>query len=84
MWEALYVIDRSIASPEDVDGTVHYGFRFRYAAIEPITQKELSGWDVNCNAAKEIYLALCNDSAMPGLRVVKRGPKSCWLLVVDP
>jgi 3-hydroxybutyryl-CoA dehydrogenase len=75
MREALYLIDRGIATPEDVDDAVRYSFGFRYAAVGPITQKELSGWDVNCNAAKEIYPALCNDSAMPAsiLNMVKGG-----------
>lgn len=75
MREALYLIDRGIASPEDVDDAVRYSFGFRYAAVGPITQKELSGWDVNCNAAKEIYPALCNDSTMPTsiLNMVKSG-----------
>lgn len=75
MREALYLIDRGIASPEDVDDAVRYSFGFRYAAVGPITQKELSGWDVNCNAAKEIYPALCNDSTMPAsiLNMVKSG-----------
>jgi 3-hydroxybutyryl-CoA dehydrogenase len=75
MREALYLIDRGIASPEDVDDAVRYSFGFRYAAVGPITQKELSGWDTNCNAAKEIYPALCNDTVMPEsvLRMVKSG-----------
>lgn len=75
MREALHLIDRGVATPEDVDDAVRYSFGFRYAAVGPITQKELSGWDVNCNAAKEIYPALCNDTAMPEsiLNMVKSG-----------
>jgi 3-hydroxybutyryl-CoA dehydrogenase len=75
MREALYLIDRGIATPDDVDDAVRYSFGFRYAAVGPITQKELSGWDVNCNAAKEIYPALCNDATMPAsiLNMVKSG-----------
>ncbi len=75
MREALHLIDSGIASPEDVDDAVRYSFGFRYAAVGPITQKELSGWDVNCNAAKEIYPSLCNTSVMPQslLDMVKAG-----------
>jgi len=75
MREALHLIDSGIASPEDVDDAVRYSFGFRYAAVGPITQKELSGWDVNCNAAKEIYPSLCNTSVMPQsiLDMVKTG-----------
>ncbi len=75
MREALYLIDRGIATPEDVDDAVRYSFGFRYAAVGPITQKELSGWDTNCNAAQEIYPALCNDTTIPEsiLKMVKSG-----------
>jgi 3-hydroxybutyryl-CoA dehydrogenase len=75
MREALHLIDSGIASPEDVDNAVRYSFGFRYAAVGPITQKELSGWDVNCNAAKEIYPSLCNTSVMPQsiVEMVKAG-----------
>lgn len=54
-----------IASPEDVDDAVRYSFGFRYAAVGPITQKELSGWDVSCHSAKEIHPTLCNRNAIP-------------------
>ncbi len=75
MREALHLIDQGIATPEDVDDAVRYSFGFRYAAVGPITQKELSGWDVNCHAAKEIYPALCNESTMPAsiINMVKSG-----------
>lgn len=75
MREALYLIDRGIATPEDVDDAVRYSFGFRYAAVGPITQKELSGWDTNCNAAAEIYPALCNETSMPEsiLKMVQSG-----------
>ena len=65
MREALHLIDAGIASPEDVDDAVRYSFGFRYAAVGPITQKELSGWDVSCHSAKEIYPTLCNSNAIP-------------------
>ncbi len=60
MREALYLVDQGIASPEDVDDAVRYSFGFRYAAVGPITQKELSGWDTMASAAKEIYPSLSN------------------------
>jgi 3-hydroxybutyryl-CoA dehydrogenase len=52
MREALHLIDAGIASPEDVDDAVRYSFGFRYAAVGPITQKELSGWDVSCQCGE--------------------------------
>ena len=43
MREALFQIDASIASPEDVDLAVRYSFGFCYAAASPILQTEISG-----------------------------------------
>jgi 3-hydroxybutyryl-CoA dehydrogenase len=62
MREALYLISEGIASAEDIDKAVRYGFGFRYAAAGPILQKELSGWDTNYHAAAAIYPSLCNDA----------------------
>jgi 3-hydroxybutyryl-CoA dehydrogenase len=60
MREALDLIDRGIATPEDVDTAVRYSFGFRYAAAGPVLQKEISGWDSMAQAAKEIYPSLSN------------------------
>jgi 3-hydroxybutyryl-CoA dehydrogenase len=60
MREALDLIDRGIASPEDVDTAVRYSFGFRYAAAGPVLQKEISGWDSMAQAASEIYPSLSN------------------------
>lgn len=65
MREALSLIDSGIASPEDVDVAVRYSFGFRYAAIGPILQKEISGWDTVYNAAREIYPSLSNTADVP-------------------
>jgi 3-hydroxybutyryl-CoA dehydrogenase len=62
MREVLWLIDQGIASPEDVDLAVRYSFGFRYAAIGPVLQKEMSGWDSVAGAAREIYPSLCNDA----------------------
>jgi len=65
MREALSLIDAGIASPDDVDDAVRYSFGFRYAAVGPMTQKEISGWDGMANAAKEIYPSLSNIAGIP-------------------
>jgi 3-hydroxybutyryl-CoA dehydrogenase len=67
MREALCLVDAGIASFEDVDDAVRYSFGFRYAAVGPMMQKELSGWDTQANAAKEIYPSLYNVSEIPGV-----------------
>lgn len=60
MREALDLIDRGIASAEDVDTAVRFSFGFRYAAAGPILQKEISGWDSMARASEEIYPSLSN------------------------
>ena len=61
MREAFSIIDSGLATPEDVDAAVRFGFGFRYVAAGPILQKELSGLDTQLAAATAIYPSLCND-----------------------
>jgi 3-hydroxybutyryl-CoA dehydrogenase len=63
MREAWSLIERGIASPEDVDIAVRYGFGFRYVAAGPILQKEMSGLDTNFLASSTVFPDLCNDAA---------------------
>ena len=65
MREALALVDAGIATPDDIDDAVRYSFGFRYAAVGPMTQKEISGWDGMANAAKEIYPSLSNIDTIP-------------------
>ena len=48
MREALSLVEDGIATPEDIDTAVRYSFGFRYAAVGPMTQKEISGWEGIC------------------------------------
>lgn len=65
MREALSLVEDGIATPEDIDDAVRFSFGFRYAAVGPMTQKEISGWDGMANAAKEIYPSLSNTTVLP-------------------
>jgi 3-hydroxybutyryl-CoA dehydrogenase len=65
MREALSLVQEGIATPADIDDAVRYSFGFRYAAVGPMTQKEISGWDGMANAAKEIYPSLSNITSLP-------------------
>ena len=65
MREALSLIDAGVATALDVDLAVRYSFGFRYAAVGPIMQKEISGWDTTCSAARAIYPSLSNTSEVP-------------------
>ncbi|HVZ00646.1 MAG TPA: 3-hydroxyacyl-CoA dehydrogenase NAD-binding domain-containing protein [Dongiaceae bacterium] len=63
MREALSLIDRGLATPEDVDTAVRFGFGFRYAAAGPIVQKEHSGWEISYSLYQKVFPDLCNDAA---------------------
>lgn len=65
MREAWSLIDRGIASPEDVDKAVRFGFGMRYLAAGPVLQKEHSGLDVNFLASSSVFPDLCNDDRPP-------------------
>ena len=63
MREALWLVERGIASVEDVDAAVRYGFGFRFIAAGPFLQKDFSGLDTLFAAARTIYPDLCNARA---------------------
>lgn len=71
MREVLSLVEKGIATPEDVDAAVRYGFGFRYVAAGPLLQRDLAGLDVNCAAATTIYPDLCN-ATTPSLYMVEK------------
>lgn len=75
MREALSLVEEGIATPEDIDTAVRYSFGFRYAAVGPMTQKEISGWEGMTLAAKLIYPSLSNIAEPPSCvtNLVKSG-----------
>ncbi|MFH1036182.1 MAG: 3-hydroxyacyl-CoA dehydrogenase NAD-binding domain-containing protein [Pseudomonadota bacterium] len=44
--EALYLVEQGIASAEDVDRVVKYGFGLRYALMGPLERADLGGLDI--------------------------------------
>ena len=75
MREALSLVEQGIATPEDIDTAVRYSFGFRYAAVGPMTQKEISGWEGMTLAAELIYPSLSNITQPPScvVNLVKSG-----------
>lgn len=59
--EAFALLDDGVASVEDIDAAVRFGFGFRFLAAGPILQRDHAGLDVHCAAAATIYPSLCND-----------------------
>lgn len=58
MREVFAVLDEGLATPDDVDAAVQYGFGMRYVAAGPLMQKEFAGLDTQLAAATSVYPAL--------------------------
>jgi len=56
--EAYALIDAGVATAQDVDAAVRFGFGFRYLAAGPILQKDHAGIDVHAAAAATMYPSL--------------------------
>ena len=56
--EAFAMIDAGIATAEDVDAAVRFGFGFRFLAAGPVLQRDHAGIDVHCAAAATMYPSL--------------------------
>lgn len=59
--EAFALIDDGVASPEDVDAAVRFGFGFRFLAAGPVLQRDHAGIEVHCAAAATMYPSLANN-----------------------
>ncbi len=59
--EAFALLEDGVASAEDIDAAVRFGFGFRFLAAGPVLQREHAGLDIHCAAAATIYPSLCND-----------------------
>jgi len=56
--EAFAMIDAGIATPEDVDKAVRFGFGFRFLAAGPVLQRDHAGVEVHTAAAATMYPSL--------------------------
>lgn len=62
--EAFSLIDQGIASPEDIDKAVRFGFGFRYLAAGPVMQRDHAGIEIHSAAGASIYPSLNNASTI--------------------
>jgi 3-hydroxybutyryl-CoA dehydrogenase len=69
--EAFAMIDEGVATAEDVDAAVRFGFGFRFLAAGPVMQRDHAGIDVHCAAAATMYPSLSN-TAEPALALRER------------
>jgi len=58
--EAFAMVDAGIASLEDIDKAVRFGFGFRYLAAGPVMQRDHAGLEVHGAAGASIYPSLNN------------------------
>jgi 3-hydroxybutyryl-CoA dehydrogenase len=65
MREALTLVDQGVVTPQDIDDAVRFGFGFRFAALGPMAQKEMSGWDTHVTSGASVYPSLSNASTPP-------------------
>jgi 3-hydroxybutyryl-CoA dehydrogenase len=65
MREAFALIDRGIATPQDIDLAVRYGYGFRYIAAGPLRQRDMNGLVIHREAAAQIYPTLHNGAKPP-------------------
>ena len=65
--EAFAMIDAGIASAEDVDAAVRFGFGFRFLAAGPVLQRDHAGLEIHTAAAATIYPSLSTATAPAGV-----------------
>ncbi len=56
--EAFAMIDDGVATAEDIDNAVRFGFGFRFLAAGPVMQRDHAGIDVHTAAAATMYPSL--------------------------
>ena len=65
MREAWALLDQGIASPQEIDDAVRFGFAYRYVSTGPLMQADIEGLDTELTAAQKVYPQLHNNTT-PG------------------
>ncbi|MFH1059173.1 MAG: 3-hydroxyacyl-CoA dehydrogenase NAD-binding domain-containing protein [Pseudomonadota bacterium] len=59
LWrEAIALVQAGVASPEDVDAVVRYGFGLRLAYLGPLATADLAGLDLTCTIHEDLLKEL--------------------------
>ena len=72
--EAFAMIDAGVATPDDVDAAVRFGFGFRFLAAGPVMQRDHAGIDTHCAAAATMYPSLAANTE-PAAALSARGAR---------
>jgi 3-hydroxybutyryl-CoA dehydrogenase len=59
--EAMHIVDQGIATPEEVDRVVKFGFGLRLALMGPLERADLGGLDITLKVQKYLLPHLCNE-----------------------
>jgi 3-hydroxybutyryl-CoA dehydrogenase len=62
--EAYALIDAGVATPEDIDAAVRFGFGFRFLAAGPCLQRDHAGLEVHAAAAATMYPTLASNATV--------------------
>lgn len=65
MREAVAIVEEGIASPEEVDAIVRYGFGRRLAAAGPFEVFDAAGWDVAAAVAEQLFPEIASSPEVP-------------------
>jgi 3-hydroxybutyryl-CoA dehydrogenase len=60
--EAMDIVDQGIATPEEVDRVVKYGFGLRLALMGPLERSDQGGLDITYRVQKYLLPFLCNQT----------------------
>ena len=58
--EIYHLIDSGVATPEDVDRAVRFGFGFRYGILGPVVSRDIHGLPVHLATSRNLYPTLHN------------------------
>lgn len=73
--EIYHLIDSGVATVEDIDRAVRFGFGFRYNIVGPVLSRDIHGLPVHLATARQLYPTLYNGK-VPGevlSRLVEEG-----------
>jgi 3-hydroxybutyryl-CoA dehydrogenase len=76
LWrEAISLVEKGIATAEDIDRVVKYSFGLRLAFIGPLETADLAGLDLTLDVQKDLFPELENSKKPSGMltRMVERG-----------
>lgn len=74
--EIYHLVDSGVASVQDIDRAVRFGFGFRYQILGPLISRDIHGLPVHLATARELYPTLCNGT-QPGELLTRLVDEGC-------